>query len=106
MVETRACVRCGKAHDVPATGRPPTYCPDGCRRAAKHEERRLDRRLERLEDELTRLPPSLHKQMGRPYHGRTLEEHRGHLQDLHQPHLTKFATAREGLALGHRVERL
>jgi hypothetical protein len=33
-------------------GRPPSYCSVGCRRAAEFELRRINNRLERLEDEL------------------------------------------------------
>jgi hypothetical protein len=35
-------------------GRPPSYCPTGCRRAAEYELRRLQRRLQVLEDQAAR----------------------------------------------------
>ena len=44
-----ACLICGSALERPATGRPPSYCGKACRGAARHERRRLDRRLLILE---------------------------------------------------------
>mgnify|MGYP003395817358 CR=1 FL=1 len=48
------CIKCGKAIEgTAATGRPLTYCSVGCRRAAEHEVRRLNSRLEKLEGDLS-----------------------------------------------------
>lgn len=46
------CVMCGRALTQPSTGRPRRYCSTGCRRAADLEVRRLDRRLDQLEQRL------------------------------------------------------
>lgn len=51
------CVKCGAELSAPPTGRPPTYCSTGCRRATEYELRRLQRRLERLEEDLGWLRP-------------------------------------------------
>jgi hypothetical protein len=43
------CVKCGADVDQPATGRPRIYRGVGCRRAAEHEIRRLNRAIEATE---------------------------------------------------------
>lgn len=45
------CPHCGGAIIQPATGRRKKYCDPACQEMAKNSRRRLDRRLERLEDE-------------------------------------------------------
>ena len=52
---TDTCRKCGTSLTSPATGRPPTYCGTGCRRAAEHEIRRLSRHLERLALDASKL---------------------------------------------------
>lgn len=50
MVE-KSCRKCGaKITQDDGPGRPADYCTAGCRRAAEHEVRRLNRALERTED--------------------------------------------------------
>ena len=44
-----SCLKCGAALKKPPTGRPPTYCGEGCRRSSEYELRRLLRLLERLD---------------------------------------------------------
>jgi hypothetical protein len=44
------CVKCGLAVQQPSTGRRRRYCSTGCRRAREYELKRLQRRLESLED--------------------------------------------------------
>jgi predicted nucleic acid-binding Zn ribbon protein len=46
---TRVCLVCGVPLEQPELGRPPTYCSPACKNAARHERRRLDRRLANLE---------------------------------------------------------
>lgn len=47
------CVKCGKPIQTTATtGRPPDYCSASCRRAAEYEVRRVNRRIEMLEERL------------------------------------------------------
>lgn len=68
-----ACVKCAAPLDQSATGRPKTYCGDGCRGAAAYEIRRINRRLEFLEGRLATLrhePDRGYKDM----HGRTRRE--------------------------------
>ena len=48
------CVKCFRPLARGPVGRPAAYCSPGCRRAAEYELRRLQRRLERLEDERER----------------------------------------------------
>jgi hypothetical protein len=43
---------CGADIPTKGTGRPPSYCSTGCRRAAENERARLSRHLERLEEKL------------------------------------------------------
>ncbi len=57
----KPCLKCGKPLTKPATGRPPSYCSRGCRRAAEHEIRRINRYIERLETEREELRHSRHK---------------------------------------------
>lgn len=45
------CKKCGRNLAKPRTGRPPRWCSTGCRRAAEYEITRLQRRLERLEEQ-------------------------------------------------------
>jgi hypothetical protein len=52
---SRACLICGAALEQPATGRPPDYCSPACRRAARYERQRLQRRLSNLETGLANL---------------------------------------------------
>lgn len=48
------CIKCGKEiEDQATTGRPKDYCSTGCRRAAEHEVRRINLRLEKLEEQLS-----------------------------------------------------
>jgi len=55
-VEKQGCLKCaGPLPEQAATGRPPSYCSEGCRRAAEFEIRRLNRRLERLEERVSEL---------------------------------------------------
>jgi hypothetical protein len=49
------CLICGAALEQPVTGRPPDYCGQPCRRAARYERQRLQRRLSTLEDGLSNL---------------------------------------------------
>lgn len=49
------CLVCGSDLTRPPTGRPPTYCGTGCRRAAENERGRLDRHLGWLARERSRL---------------------------------------------------
>ena len=44
-----SCKICGRMLPQAGVGRPRTYCGQGCRRAAEHEVRRLNARLESLE---------------------------------------------------------
>lgn len=73
-------MKCGRPRTAPKTGRPPTYCGDGCRRAAEYELRRIQRHLERLEAERRELQRSRvtpeHFQWRDPCN-RTPEEARG-----------------------------
>jgi hypothetical protein len=48
--EKLRCVKCGSPLQAPATGRPPTYCGETCREAAAYEIKRLNPRLESLEN--------------------------------------------------------
>ena len=53
MVEKlKLCVKCGAGVEQPATGRPASYCSAGCRRSAAIEIKRLNRRIEKLEERL------------------------------------------------------
>ena len=45
----KLCLKCRTPLTPTATGRPPSYCSTGCRRAAEYELRRIQRHLERLE---------------------------------------------------------
>jgi hypothetical protein len=45
------CLVCSAPLERPDTGRPPSYCSPGCRRAAEYELRRLQRRLQGLEEQ-------------------------------------------------------
>jgi predicted nucleic acid-binding Zn ribbon protein len=49
-----ACLVCRAPLERPEMGRPPSYCSTGCRRAAEYELRRLQRRLQVLEDQAAR----------------------------------------------------
>lgn len=49
-----ACLVCRKPLERPEVGRPPSYCSTSCRRAAEYELRRLQRRLQALEDQAAR----------------------------------------------------
>lgn len=51
----KLCLKCGGKLKRPATGRPPKFCSTGCRRAAEYELRRLQRRLEALEERASAL---------------------------------------------------
>jgi hypothetical protein len=55
MTEKLACLKCGGPVQKPTTGRPPTYCSPGCRRAAEYEVRRINRLLQNLEERASRL---------------------------------------------------
>lgn len=48
------CLVCRKPLERPENGRPPSYCSTSCRRAAEYELRRLQRRLQALEDQASR----------------------------------------------------
>ncbi len=48
---TARCLKCGADIEGSGSGRPPIYCSTGCRRAAEHEVRRINRVLENLEHE-------------------------------------------------------
>jgi hypothetical protein len=45
-----ACLKCHTPLERSEVGRPPTYCGPACRRAGEFELRRLQRRIERLEE--------------------------------------------------------
>lgn len=48
------CAHCGTKLPAPAkTGRPRTFCGEPCKRAAGYEVTRINRRLEKLEQELS-----------------------------------------------------
>ena len=47
------CRSCSRPLNVPATGRPPQYCGTECRRIAEFSVRRVQRRLQSLEDDLS-----------------------------------------------------
>jgi hypothetical protein len=87
MGEQPTCFTCGQELHRAPTGRPGRYCSVGCRRATEHEIRRLDRKLEQLDTQLTEVPPdgspSLEMMGTHPfhYHGRTPKEHRAYLQE-------------------------
>jgi hypothetical protein len=55
MVGKLHCVKCRLELEPAAVGHPPRYRSTECRRAAEYEIRRLQRRLEKLEDELQRV---------------------------------------------------
>ena len=51
---TDTCPSCGNGLPPPATtGRPRTYCGEPCKRMAAYEITRINRRLEKLEDNLS-----------------------------------------------------
>lgn len=51
MAAKLICAKCGAPLDKPSgAGRPRRFCSSGCKRAAEHEVRRLNRRLEHLEE--------------------------------------------------------
>lgn len=64
MTEKRECVKCFRPLEQAQTGRPPRYCGEPCRRAAEYEVKRLQRRLETLEEDRRTLR---HTRQG--YHG-------------------------------------
>ena len=45
----RLCLKCRKPLNPSGVGRPRSYCSTGCRRAAGHELRHIQRHLEKLE---------------------------------------------------------
>ena len=47
------CATCQASLTQPATGRPRVFCSVPCRRVAESEVRRIERRLEQLDDYLT-----------------------------------------------------
>jgi sugar-specific transcriptional regulator TrmB len=49
------CLKCGGPLSQPPTGRPRSYCGPACRQAAAYEIKRLQRRLEALEERASRL---------------------------------------------------
>ena len=50
----KLCAHCGANLPAPAkTGRPRTFCGEPCKRAAGYEVTRINRRLEKLEQELS-----------------------------------------------------
>lgn len=49
------CYKCGRELVIPPTGRPPRYCSVGCRRAVEYEVRRIERALDRLEEQRERV---------------------------------------------------
>ena len=51
---TTACARCGAPLERPATGRPPTYCGEACRRLTEREIARVDHQLDDVERMITR----------------------------------------------------
>jgi hypothetical protein len=56
------CPRCSRA--IPASegaGRPATYCSPGCRRAAEYEIRRINDRLDHLEQRFSALRFTIHR---------------------------------------------
>ena len=64
------CRKCGT--ELPTrtgSGRPPTYCSTGCRRATEYELRRLQKALEDLEDRLR-----WSRMNGRDAHSEDLEQ--------------------------------
>ena len=67
------CVKCSGPVPQATTGRPRRYCSVACRRAIEFELRRIERRLERLEDEaasLDRDAMSVPKGWGAKYHNK------------------------------------
>jgi hypothetical protein len=52
--EKLRCVKCGAPLEALATGRPPMYCGETCRDAAAYEIKRLNRRLESLENKASK----------------------------------------------------
>jgi hypothetical protein len=73
MTARSACRACGRPLARPATGRPPTYCSEACRRSAEFGIRRADRLLAKLEDQAsaTRVEIAAIESYG----GRTAEQH-------------------------------
>jgi hypothetical protein len=55
MTAAGVCLKCGAPLERPDVGRPPAYCSPACRRAAEFELRRLQRRIERLEEYASNL---------------------------------------------------
>lgn len=53
MEKRRTCVKCEGPLVQPKTGRPRWYCSPACRRAGEFELRRLQARLQQLEDTVT-----------------------------------------------------
>jgi hypothetical protein len=60
------CVKCGVILPPKGVGRPPRYCSTACRRTAEYELRRLQRHLERLEDEERQLDRQIDPQTRQP----------------------------------------
>jgi hypothetical protein len=52
--EKLRCVKCETPLEAPATGRPPMYCGEACRETAAYEIKRLNRRIEALENKASR----------------------------------------------------
>jgi hypothetical protein len=76
VVEKFAWVKCGRPLKAPSgAGRPPSYCSVACRRSAELEVRRLQKHLERLEQERIELG-GYHSIDMRDHRGRTLEQGR------------------------------
>lgn len=75
-MEKFVCVKCGKPLEEPSgAGRAPRYCSVACRRAAEFELRRIQRHLERLEQQ--RMELAHHNLLDvRDYRGHTLEQQR------------------------------
>jgi hypothetical protein len=96
------CAKCGTPLEQPATGRPRTYCGEGCRAAAAYELRRLDRRLAYLEGRLSGLrrePDSPYKD----HRGRTRQEQiaafEGEISDA-EARLASLLTSANGIDKG------
>ena len=72
-MEKLTCLKCGEPlPERAATGRPTTYCGVPCRRAGEFEIRRLNRRLERLEETASELRHS--RSTIRDWLGRTRQQ--------------------------------
>ncbi len=105
MPEKHRCLKCGREFEpAGTTGRPPSYCSVGCRRAAAYQLQRLQRHLTRLEEQRLELAGT-HPLDIPDHRGRTLDQAREDVDRAIAELEARLAAPLEAAALGSAHER-